>query len=133
MHGVVGGNNGATGDSLFCEYPSVFLDAESKERQIILWEEIVRRFASRWIVAGYDLINEPVSSPVQHEHIPLLIEYYDECIERIRKIDREHIIFLEGAKFARDTRIFHRRYDERCNNWAISIHIYGASPEIKDP
>ncbi len=132
MHGVVGGNNGATGDSLFCEYPSVFLDAESKERQIILWEEIVRRFASRWIVAGYDLINEPVSSPVQHEHIPLLIEYYDECIERIRKIDREHIIFLEGAKFARDTRIFHRRYDERCNNWAISIHIYGASPEIKD-
>ena len=28
MHGVVGGNNGATGDSLFCEYPSIFLDAE---------------------------------------------------------------------------------------------------------
>ena len=132
MHGVVGGNNGATGDSLFCEYPSIFLDEESKERQIILWEEIVRRFGSRWIVAGYDLINEPVSSPVQHEYIPLLEQYYDECIERIRKIDKEHIFFLEGAKYARDARIFNRQYDPECHNWAISIHLYGASPEIKD-
>lgn len=132
MHGVVGGNNGATGDSLFCEYPSVFLDEESQERQIILWEEIVRRFGSRWIIAGYDLINEPVSSPVQHEYIPLLEKYYDECIARIRKIDKEHIFFLEGAKYARDARIFNRQYDEECRNWAISVHLYGASPEIKD-
>ena len=133
MHGVVGGNNGATGDSLFCEYPSIFLDAESMERQIILWEEIVRRFGSRWIIAGYDLINEPVSSPVQHEYIPLLVKYYDACIERIRKIDRKHIIFLEGAKYARDFRIFdNHEYDPECHNWAISIHLYGASPEIRD-
>ncbi|MCF0135616.1 MAG: cellulase family glycosylhydrolase [Lachnospiraceae bacterium] len=132
MHGVVGGNNGATGDSLFCEYPSVFLDAESKERQIILWEEIVRRFGSRWIIAGYDLINEPVSSPVQHEYIHLLTEYYDECIERIRKIDTEHIFFLEGAKYARDMRIFDKEFDPEYHKWAISIHLYGASPEIKD-
>ena len=133
MHGVIGGNNGATGDSLFCEYPSVFLDEESTERQIILWEEIVRRFGSRWIVAGYDLINEPVSSPVQHEYIPLLVKYYDECIRRIRKIDKEHIIFLEGAKYARDFRIFdNHEYDPEFHNWAISIHLYGASPEIRD-
>lgn len=132
MHGVVGGNNGATGDSLFCEYPSIFLDAESKERQICLWEEIARRFGSRWIVAGYDLINEPVSSPIQHEYIPLLEQYYDECIKRLRKIDKKSIFFLEGAKYARDARIFNRQYDPECHNWAISIHLYGASPEIKD-
>ena len=132
MHGVVGGNNGATGDSLFCEYPSVFLDAESKDRQVALWEEIVRRFGHRWIVAGYDLINEPVSSPIQHEYIPLLEAYYDECIEKMRKIDKKSIFFLEGAKYARDARIFNRQYDPECHNWAISIHLYGASPEIKD-
>ena len=132
MHGVVGGNNGATGDSLFCEYPSLFLDEESKERQIVLWEEIVRRYGHRWIIAGYDLVNEPISSPVQHEYIPLLEQYYDECIERIRKIDQEHIFFLEGAKYARDMRIFNRSYDPGFNKWAISIHLYGASPEIKD-
>ena len=111
MHGVVGGNNGATGDSLFCEYPSIFMDEESTERQILLWEEIVRRYGSRWIVAGYDLINEPVSSPVQHEYIPLLVKFYEECIRRIRKLDTEHIFFLEGAKYARDLRIFDRAYD----------------------
>lgn len=132
MHGVVGGNNGATGDSLFCEFPSVFLDEESTERQIILWEEIVRRYHSRWIIAGYDLINEPVSSPIQHQYIPLLAKYYDDCIARLRKIDKEHIMFLEGAKYARDMRIFDHNYDPECNNWAISIHLYGASPEIKD-
>lgn len=132
MHGVVGGNNGATGDSLFCEVPNVFIDAESKERQIILWEEIVRRYHSRWIIAGYDLINEPVSSPVQHKYIPLLSAYYDECIARLRKIDQEHIMFLEGAKYARDMRIFDHEFDPEFHNWAISIHLYGASPEIKD-
>ncbi|MCF0128301.1 MAG: cellulase family glycosylhydrolase [Pseudobutyrivibrio sp.] len=132
MHGVVGGNNGATGDGLFCEYPSVFLDEESTERQILLWEEIVRRYSNRWIIAGYDLINEPVSSPIQHEYIPLLVKYYEECIARIRKIDKEHIFFLEGAKYARDLRIFDHNYDPECNNWAVSIHLYGASPEIKD-
>lgn len=132
MHGVVGGNNGATGDSLFCEYPSIFLDAESQERQILLWEEIARRYGDRWIVAGYDLINEPVSSPVQHEYIPLLERYYDACIQRMLKIDKKSIFFLEGAKYARDARIFNRQYDPECRNWAISIHLYGASPEIKD-
>lgn len=132
MHGVVGGNNGATGDSLFCEYPSVFLDEESKERQIVLWEEIVRRYGHRWIIAGYDLINEPVSSPVQHEYIPLLEQFYEECIARLRKIDKEHIMFLEAAKYARDMRVFNHDYDPECRNWAISIHLYGASPEIKD-
>jgi len=132
MHGVVGGNNGATGDSLFCEFPSVFLDEESTERQIVLWEEIVRRHGHRWIIAGYDLINEPVSSPIQHKYIPLLVKYYDDCIARLRKIDKEHIMFLEGAKYARDMRIFDHNYDPECSNWAVSIHLYGASPEIKD-
>ncbi len=54
-----------------------------------MWEELARRFGSRWILAGYDLINEPVSSPVQHEYIPLLEQYYDQCIQRIREIDKE--------------------------------------------
>ena len=95
----------------FCEYPSVFLDAESKERQIILWEEIVKRFGHRWIIAGYDLINEPVSSPVQYEYIPLLEAYYEECIKRLRKIDPVHIMFIEPPKFARDPRILKHQYD----------------------
>lgn len=132
MHGVVGGNNGATGDSLFCEFPSVFLDDESTERQIILWEEIVRRFHDRWIIAGYDLINEPVSSPIQHKYIPLLDQYYAECIERLRKIDPVHIMFIEPSKFARDPGFLTHPFDPDYNNWAISIHLYGASPEIKD-
>ena len=133
MHAVVGGNNGPTGDSLYAEYPNIFLDADSRERQIILWEELARRYCDRWIVAGYDLINEPVSSPVQHQYIPLLEQYYIDCIQRMRRIDKgAHIMFLEGAKFARDNSIFTHQYDPEYHNWAMSIHLYGASPEIKD-
>ena len=60
------------------------------------------------------------------------IGYYDACIQRMRKIDKKSIFFLEGAKYARGARIFNRQYDPECRNWAISIHLYGASPEIKD-
>ena len=109
-----------------------FAIADDERVQEASRQEIVRRFHDKWIIAGYDLINEPVSSPVQHEYIPLLEQYYEECIARIRKIDKEHIIFLEGAKYARDARIFKHQYDPECHNWAISIHLYGASPEIKD-
>lgn len=132
MHAPVGGNNGATGDGLFCELPNVFVDAESRERTILLWEELARRYHKRWILAGYDLINEPVSSPVQEAYIPLLEQYYIDCIARMRRIDQDHIFFLEGSKFARDNRIFCHDYDPDYHNWAISIHLYGASPEIKD-
>ena len=132
MHAPVGGNNGATGDGLFCEVPNVFVDAESRERTILLWEELARRYSDRWILAGYDLINEPVSSPVQDEYIPMLKQYYLDCIARMRKIDKEHIFFLEGSKYARDNRIFDCEYDPGYHNWAMSIHLYGASPEIKD-
>ena len=132
MHASVGGTNGPCGDALFIEYPSLFTDAESKERTIILWEEICRRFHDRWILAGYDLVNEPVSSPNAAFAIPDLEKFYIECIERMRKIDQEHIFFLEGPKFARGNQIFTHDYDPGFHNWAISIHLYGASPEVKD-
>lgn len=132
MHAPVGGICGCCGDSLHFDFPSLFFDEESRGRTVMLWEELVRRFGERRIVAGYDLLNEPVSTPPAYYAIPELAGFYREVISRIRKIDRKHTIFLEGANFARGNQIFKEDFDPECHNWCISIHVYGASPEIKN-
>lgn len=133
MHASVGGVNGCCGDALFEHYPSLLMDDESRERNIILWEELTRRYHERWILAGYDLANEPVSTPPAYFAIPLLADYYDECIRRMRAIDHgAHIFFLEGPAFARSNEIFDHDYDPEYHNWAINVHIYGADCSLKD-
>ena len=133
MHASVGGINGCCGDALFDHYPSLLMDDESRERNIILWEELTRRYHERWILAGYDLANEPVSTPPAYFAIPMLADYYDECIRRMRAIDHgAHIFFLEGPAFARSNEIFDHDYDPEYHNWAINVHIYGADCSLKD-
>ena len=133
MHASVGGVNGCCGDALFDHYPSLLMDDESRERNIILWEELTRRYHERWILAGYDLANEPVATPPCYFAIPLLADYYDECIKRMRAIDHgAHIFFLEGPAFARSNEIFDHDYDPEYHNWAINVHIYGADCSLKD-
>lgn len=133
MHASVGGINGCCGDALHDHYPNLLMDDESKERQIILWEELTRRYHNRWILAGYDLANEPVGTPPAYFAIPLLAQYYDECIKRMRAIDHgEHIFFLEGPAFASSNEIFDHDYDPEYHNWAINVHIYGADCSLKD-
>lgn len=133
MHATVGGVCGICGDSLFHHYPSLLMDAESRERQIILWEELCRRFHDRWILAGYDLANEPVSTPPAYFAIPLLTDFYHECISRMRRIDHgAHIFFLEGPAFARSNEIFDHDFDPEYHNWALNVHIYDADCSMKD-
>lgn len=132
MHAAPGGACGCCGDSLSNNFPHLFYDDESWERAILLWEEIARRYKDRWIVAGYDLLNEPASLPEEWKAIPLLAKFYDETIARIRKIDIVHMIFLEGPNFARGNQIFDHNYDPYGNNWCMEIHMYGASPEVKE-
>ncbi len=133
MHATVGGVCGCCGDALHSHTPNLLVDDESLERQIILWEELARRYHERWILAGYDLCNEPVSTPPAYFAIPLLEQYYEKCIARIRAIDGgKHIFFLEGPAFARSNEIFGHDYDPGYHNWAINVHIYGADCSLKD-
>ncbi len=132
MHAAPGGACGCCGDSLSNNFAQLFYDDESWERAITLWEEIARRYGERWIVAGYDLLNEPASLPEEWCAIPLLSKFYDDCIARIRKIDGKHMIILEGSNFARGNQIFDHDFDPEGHNWCMEVHIYGASPEVKE-
>ncbi len=49
MHASVGGINGCCGDALFNHYPNLLMDEESKERQILLWEEFMILKEELWL------------------------------------------------------------------------------------
>ncbi len=132
MHAAPGGQSCGGCDNARDNVPHLFLDEESWERAIRLWEEFARRYQDRWIVAGYDLLNEPLNAKEWFHLTPKLQEFYEECIRRIRAIDRNHMLTLEGTLWATQVSVFDRDYDPECHNWCIHIHNYGYTPEIRE-
>ena len=132
MHAAPGGQSALPCDDGIDNKPHMFTEPESRERTMLLWEELARRYGDRWIVAGYDLLNEPISVPNSWYLMPELANFYEELIARLRKIDQKHIFFLEGATFSTNVEIFDRDYDPEFHNWVLTTHLYGFSPEVKD-
>lgn len=65
-----------------------------------IWEEIANRYKDETIIIGYDLINEPVTPFGVDVGNPLLARLYLELAEAIRKVDENHILFIEGNYYA---------------------------------
>lgn len=66
-----------------------------QDRTVWLWENIAARYRDNPWVAGYDVLNEP-SDPSSE----MLVAFYNRVVPAIRKIDPDHIIFLEGNRFS---------------------------------
>lgn len=131
LHAAPGGQSGTACDGGYDNMPHLFMDDESWERALAIWEELAKRYGNRWIVGGYDLLNEPVSLPNHHQYVQKLAQFYDEAIARIRKYDKVHMFTLEGSCFSKSNEIFDHEYDPECHNWCIHIHVYDPSPEKK--
>ncbi|PCR99219.1 glycoside hydrolase family 5 protein [Lactococcus fujiensis] len=134
LHGAPGGQTGANIDDSIDDVPRLLLDADSFEKGLALWEEIAKRYASFEVIAGYDLLNEPIRTADPDRHysdceflVPELIRFYEEAIQRIRQHDSNHCISIEGHHWATDTRVFDRQYD---SNWVIHFHRYWDAPFI---
>ena len=132
LHGAPGGQTGANIDDSVDDIPRLFLDRDNWNKCIALWREIARRYKDRWIVGGYDLLNEPIRPPREEAPqvnvdylIPALSQFYTECIAAIRQEDTQHMISLEGAHWARDLRIFDHVYDQ---NMCLHFHFYWTLP-----
>jgi hypothetical protein len=108
------------------------MDQDYWNKCIALWEELARRYKDRWIVGGHDLLNEPIRTvigtlPNVDHLVPKLAQFYDETIAAIRKIDKVHLLSLEGHHWSTDPKIFWKKYDD---NMVIHFHRYGCPPEI---
>ncbi|MFC1703262.1 glycoside hydrolase family 5 protein [Candidatus Omnitrophota bacterium] len=93
----------------------LWTSATNKKRTIALWRYLAGVFKDEETIAGYDLINEPIIDNAS------LNTFYKELIFEIRKIDKNHILFLEPGDWAQDLQHLKRPKDD---NIAFSLHAY---------
>jgi hypothetical protein len=109
-----------------CSHGPLWRSQEDQDQTVALWGKLAERYANRTIVAGYDLLNEPI--PDRDEH---LVALYQRIIRRIREVDPAHLVFVEGSRFATEFSAFAAPVDA---NQAYSFHLYtffGGDPDAK--
>ena len=88
-----------------------------QDRALYLWEVIANRYKNQPWVAGYDLINEP-ADPTGEQLFP----YYKRLRDGIRSVDPNHILFLEGDRYAAEF----QKFTEIWDNVVYTNHDYAA-------
>jgi len=78
-----------------------------QDRFIALWEEFARRFKGNATIAGFNVMNEPVTNApygrFTDQYSPdwnIINNVYKRVVKALRAIDPDHIIFLEGDYFS---------------------------------
>jgi len=107
MHSVQGWQNNDWHCDNSSRHTLFWKHKQFQDRFVALWEVFAERYKGRAVVAGYDLMNEPICNAFRgrftHNYIPdweLLNNVYRRTVGAIRKIDPEHIIFLEGDNYS---------------------------------
>jgi hypothetical protein len=76
-------------------------DRAQQERVIAIWRAIAARYRDVSSVAGYNPVNEPGDVDARR-----LVPFYEELASAIREVDPDHILFLEGNRYALDFDLF---------------------------
>lgn len=102
-----------------------------------LWKEIATRYADNPTILGYGLLNEP--TPLYDGNAESSLASWKRLAQRltntIRKVDKNHILFVEKAIAAQDLQSNSMRYqlndeknfiivDDPCNNMVLEFHYY---------
>lgn len=83
------------------------------------WKAIASRYATHPAVAGYDLVNEPVSSGDSR-----LRDMQIAATNAIRQVDTNHLVFAEGDYYASQLDILGAPWD---SNMGFSDHNYAST------
>jgi endoglucanase len=133
LHAVQGWQNtdwhcdNSSSQSCLWEHPH-FID-----RFVALWEEFARRYQNNPVVAGYDIMNEPLCNAPRGRFTSAqryrpdwarINSVFRRVAEAIRRIDAKTIIFLEGDYFAQRFEGFEAPF---ADNLAYSSHNYTPS------
>ena len=121
MHGAPGGQTGDNIDDSW-GYPFLFESAESQDLTAKIWRKIAARYAREPTVLGYDLLNEPIAHYFESDNLnPRLEPLYRKIVSSIREVDRNHVIFLGGARWNTNFKVFGAPFD---NKLAYTFHKY---------
>lgn len=133
LHGAPGGQTGANIDDCVDDVARLFVDQHCFLKGVALWERLAQRYKDRWIVGGYDLLNEPLrpvrfpGDPDQDGLLPRLKAFYQAAIAAIRQTDKRHLITLEGHHWATGLDVFDKKYDDKM---VLHFHRYGTPPDM---
>jgi len=121
MHAAPGGQTGDNIDDSW-GYPFLFESSESQQLTVDIWRKIAARYRDEPIVIGYDLLNEPIATHFNAATFnPKLEPLYRKIVSGIREVDKNHIIFLGGAQWDTNFKIFGPPFD---NKLAYTFHKY---------
>jgi endoglucanase len=121
MHAAPGGQTGDNIDDSW-GYPFLFESAESQDLTINIWRKIAARYPDEPTVVGYDLLNEPIAHYFDSVSLnPKLEPLYRRIVAGIREVDRNHIIFLGGAQWDTNFKVFGTPFDDKV---AYTFHKY---------
>jgi endoglucanase len=121
MHAAPGGQTGDNIDDSW-GYPFLFESAESQDLTVRIWQKIAARFHNEPTVLGYDLLNEPIATYFNADYFnPKLEPLYRKIVAGIRAVDKNHIIFLGGAQWDNNFKVFGQPFD---NKLAYTFHKY---------
>ena len=121
MHAAPGGQTGDNIDDSW-GYPFLFESAESQELTVNIWRKIAARYRDEPAVAGYDLLNEPIAHYFDASSLNQKLEpLYRKIVAGIREVDRNHIIFLGGAQWDGNFKVFGPPFDDKL---AYTFHKY---------
>ncbi len=71
------------------------------DRVVHLWEALAARYRGNATVAGYNIMNEPADPDGN-----MIKPFYDRVVEAVRRVDPDHIIFLDGNRYSTDFSAF---------------------------
>lgn len=127
LHGAPGGQTGTNIDDSEHDLPELFTDERNKQQTIALWRMLAERYKDEWIVAGYDLLNEPLPNWFA-QYNDQVMPLYRDIIHAIREVDNKHLIILEGVHWATDWSIFTEMPD---GNVMLQFHKYWNNPDTE--
>lgn len=105
MHGAPGGQNA---ENISDSDGEAGLWTEKEKywpRLIDLWYKIAERYKDENCIIGYDLLNEPLLGRYEGIDVRLLRELYVKLTQKIRTVDNDGIIFIEGDDWAQNFEI----------------------------
>ncbi|KQY44547.1 cellulase family glycosylhydrolase [Cellulomonas sp. Root137] len=127
LHGAPGGQTGTNIDDSPNNRPELFEDDRYRAWTVHLWRAIATRYADETVVAGYDLLNEPLPNQWQDLYADRLVDLYLELTSAIRQVDTAHLLIYEGTHWSTNWSIFTEVWDP---NSMLQFHKYWSAPDF---
>lgn len=125
MHCAPGGQTGDNIDDSY-GYPFLF---ESEENILLtekIWVKLADIYKNEKIIIGYDLLNEPIAHYFDKDKLnPLLEPFFKKLTSEIRKVDKNHILFIAGAQWNSNFSVFGKPFDSKL---VYTFHKYWTPP-----